>query len=171
MAGLVISAPENGVDHFGLTPTGRRQVRNSLSGATFLDRGIRIFSSDFKRARETAEIAAGILGAKEPVTPTANLRERFFGEFERGPDTIYRGVWERDAQNAPAGAHVESPGAVLERVKACISEIEAAHSHGTILLVAHGDTLQITLAWFNHLPPHRHREIPHLDTAELRRLP
>ncbi len=170
VAGLVISAPENGVDHFGLTPAGKQQVRETVSAATFLDPGILIFSSDFKRARETADIAAGVLGAGEPVTLTPNLRERFFGDFEKGPDTIYQGVWEKDAKNAPPGNRVEHPVAVLERVTACITEIEAAHTHKTILLVAHGDTLQITLAWFSHLPPHRHRQVPHLDTAELRRV-
>ena len=65
---------------------------------------------------------------------------------------------------------VESVTQVLDRGLACIRETETAHSGRTILLVSHGDILQILMTAFQGWPPHRHRELPHLDTAEIRKL-
>lgn len=169
VAGLVISAPANGVDRYGLTHKGEQQVKSSVSAFSGLDRHTLIFSSDFKRARETAGIAARVLSSRDPVNITPKLRERFFGEFELGPDTIYQSVWEKDAGDAAPGNHVEPASDVLKRVLACISGIEAAQENKNILLVSHGDTLQITLAWFSGKPAHCHRDMPPLATAELRR--
>ncbi|HCY87637.1 MAG TPA: histidine phosphatase family protein [Desulfobacteraceae bacterium] len=165
---LVVSAPENGVDGYGLTKTGEEQVKASVTGFSGLGPDTLIYSSDFKRARETAQIAAGILGVSAQITHTPMLRERFFGEFELGPDTCYPGVWEKDAKKTAPENRVEPVEEVLKRTLTCIGEIESAHRDRDILLVAHGDTLQILLTWFNGMPACRHRDVPHLDTAELR---
>lgn len=58
---------------------------------------------------------------------------------------------------------------VLDRGLACLKEIETAHAGRTILLVSHGDTLQILMTLLQD-GPHRHRELAHLETAEIRRL-
>ncbi|MCG8616417.1 MAG: histidine phosphatase family protein [Desulfobacterales bacterium] len=166
---LVVSDPANGVDGYGLTETGKDQVRTSVSQFSGLGADTLIYSSDFKRARETAAIAAGILGVSAQVTHTPLLRERFFGDFELGPDTIYPGVWEEDARETGPGNRVEPVEDVLKRALACISELEENHRGRDIILVAHGDTLQILLSWFIGMPASRHREVPHMDTAELRR--
>ena len=39
-----------------------------------------------------------------------------------------------------------------------------------ILLVSHGDTLQILEAGFLRMDPSAHRQLPHLDTAQIREL-
>jgi len=45
------------------------------------------------------------------------------------------------------------------------------HLNGeTCLLIAHGDILQILQTVFYGLPAARHRELPHLETAEVRLL-
>ena len=62
---LIISHPDNGLDDFGLSEVGRKQVEHAVSrGAKTraLDRETLILASDFLRTRHTAEIAAALLG-------------------------------------------------------------------------------------------------------------
>jgi glucosyl-3-phosphoglycerate phosphatase len=60
--------------------------------------------------------------------------------------------------------------AVLDRATAVIADLERRHSGRDILLVSHGDTLQILQAGLLRIDPSRHRSLPHLATAEFRRL-
>ena len=60
--------------------------------------------------------------------------------------------------------------AVLDRTTAFVAALERRHSGRDILLVSHGDTLQILQAGFLRVDPSRHRSLPHLATAEIRRL-
>ena len=60
--------------------------------------------------------------------------------------------------------------AVLDRTTALIAELERRHSGRDVLLVSHGDTLQILEAGFLRIDPARHRTVPHLETAEIREL-
>ena len=58
--GLIVSTPENGVPNYGLSDNGKNQVRQSVTSAKkskLLNASTLIISSDFKRARESAEIA------------------------------------------------------------------------------------------------------------------
>ena len=50
----------------------------------------------------------------------------------------------------------------------CLSLAENVFDGRRILLVSHGDPLQILLTFFNDLPAGQHRDIPHLDVAEIR---
>jgi broad specificity phosphatase PhoE len=59
---------------------------------------------------------------------------------------------------------------VLDRVTALIADLERRYSGRDILLVSHGDTLQILQAGFLRMDPARHRSVPHLATAEIRPL-
>jgi broad specificity phosphatase PhoE len=65
---------------------------------------------------------------------------------------------------------VEPVAAVLDRATGFIADLERQHSGRDILLVSHGDTLQILQAGFLRIDPSRHRSLPHLATAEFRRL-
>jgi probable phosphoglycerate mutase len=67
-------------------------------------------------------------------------------------------------------AGVERAAAVLERAAALVADLERSHRDRDILLVSHGDTLQILQAGFSGLDPSRHRSVRHLETAEIRRL-
>jgi probable phosphoglycerate mutase len=88
-----------------------------------------------------------------------------------GPADCYERVWANDGKNiCPEETGVEPVESVLKRGLACIQEIEAAYRKKTILLVSHGDTLQILMTFFTGLPPYKHRELDHLDTAEIRKL-
>lgn len=167
--GLIVSDPENGLTGYGLTETGKQQVAQSVRACEALDRQTLIYASDFLRTKETAAIAADILDAGQPVQYSPRLRERFFGDWELTADANYAGVWADDALDREPRNGVEPVTAVLERALACIAELENRHDNRQILLVSHGDTIQILLSWFGHLPPHRHRDVAHMGVAEIRK--
>jgi probable phosphoglycerate mutase len=169
--GIIVSDPAWGVDGYGLSDTGRKQVECSVESASFLDAEVRVMCSDFLRARETAEIVHRLLACATPLQTDARLRERHFGRLDLGPDTAYPEVWrsdERDPDSEPHGA--ESANRVMARVTALIRECEQNFIRSSILLVSHGDALQILQTAFAGESAARHRQIPHLETAEIRRL-
>ncbi|HMY44738.1 MAG TPA: histidine phosphatase family protein, partial [Leptospiraceae bacterium] len=86
--GIIVSDPAIGVARYGLTEAGKKQALESARSSDFKARAI--YSSDFRRARETAEIVAAL--QKAPVTETELLRERFFGDYNGTPDTQYQRV-------------------------------------------------------------------------------
>lgn len=160
---------DNPVD-YGVTDLGRRQAvaaataaRGTLPGDTV------IRSSDFARAAQTARIVAAALGAAD-VALTAALRERCFGDWEGMGCENYATVWAADKTSPDhADGHVEPASAVLARVTAFIIELEQGYSGRDILLVSHGDTLQILQTGFLRMNPGQHRELPHFEPAEIRR--
>jgi len=198
LRGVIISRIEaDASGDYGLTELGREQVRaaalpyplrsrrglpclppagsppaSSLEAGTppsgALPAGALVFSSDFARAAQTADIMRARLAAPDVVIAPA-LRERCFGDWDGTPTANYRKVWAADeAGHADDG--VEPAFAVLDRVTAFIVDLEGQHSRRDILLVSHGDTLQILQAGFARIDPARHRRLPHLETAEIRRL-
>lgn len=104
-----------------------------------------VYSSDLARARVTAEAFA--LPLQLPLTLSAGLRERCFGEFEgctydeiteRWPDGALR--WRsRDVAFAPAGG--ESLVAFSARCVGEVARLAAGHAGQTIAVVAHGGVL------------------------------
>ena len=169
--GLIASHSDNALEGFGLSTGGRAQVGENLSRARGLDAATRILSSDFRRARESAEIAQARLGCESSIEFETRLRERFFGEFDLGPDREYRRIWEQDQKNAERDWRgVESAAGVMQRVTSLIVDCENRYRGSTLLLVSHGDVLQILQTAFAGEPPERHRDQPHLETAEIRQL-
>ena len=59
---------------------------------------------------------------------------------------------------------------MLDRSTAFIVDLERRYSGRDILLVSHGDTLQILRAGFLRMNPSQHRSLPELKTAEIRQL-
>lgn len=193
VAGLIVSVPgPRALEEVGLTSLGREQAR--AAGARALGHGFgpdtRVVTSDFARARQTAEEFAAVLGAAAP-TIDERLRERSFGAHDEGPATAYEIVWARDRDRTPQTHEVEEVGGVAARVLAALRDADAlAAGRGSVdglaavasagaegaadarpvVLVAHGDVLQIALALGEGRDPHEHREVPHLGNAELRRL-
>ncbi|MGH3156198.1 MAG: histidine phosphatase family protein [Streptosporangiaceae bacterium] len=166
---IIISHPDNGVHgDYGLTELGRRQVVAAAESAPLSSRTL-IYASDFSRARETAELVREVLGASEIHLAEA-LRERNFGSWEKAADANYSQIWKADEISDHAGNDVESVYAVQERVAAFIAELEERYESEDILLVSHGDTLQILQAAFRKIDPAMHRSLPHLATAEIRHL-
>lgn len=170
VAGIIVSHPENGVNNYGLSDKGRRQVEDGAN-ASALPSSTRILSSDFMRAQETAEIVHQHLGCSQPVTFEKRLRERHFGELELGPDTRYPEIWAFDQHDPEHCEHsVESVSSVAQRAIAVVLECEEKYRSEICLLVAHGDILQILQTAFSNIPATAHRQLPQLDTAEVREL-
>lgn len=167
VARIIASAPAEAVGSWGLTERGYSQVREATLPDAF-GRDTLVVSSDFKRARETAETLAIRIGCPAPIFSEA-LRERHFGPFEGKEDAYYRHVWEFDARGETCPG-VESVESVARRVECLLGELRSRHDDATIVLVSHGDVLQVALAVARGFSPFRHREIPHLGNAECREL-
>ena len=169
--GIIVSHPQNGVSEYGLSETGQLQVIESVSQDRQLDATTLIVSSDFRRARETAEIIHRQLDCHSSVSFDQRLRERDFGELELGPDSAYADVWQEDEINENNQLRaVESPNQVMARVSKLVSDYESSYSEATVLLVSHGDALQILQTAFAKQDASKHRRQRHLETAEIRPL-
>ena len=137
--GFIVSHRENDRQgDYGLTEHGRRQAL-AAARSCGLPGDTVIYSSDFSRARQTAEIVRAYLGAPEVVIAEA-LRERHFGHWEGSATGNYSRVWAADETDpVHADGNVEPAAAVLDRVTALIAELERRHCGRDILLVSHGD--------------------------------
>lgn len=139
--------------------------------------GIVILASDYKRAKETAEIVAdcclraGLPLHKASVIIETRLRERWFGDWDGGSDEHYHDVWKDDAVNpSHTNCNVESVNDVMKRTSTCVLDWNANMNNHLIILVAHGDVLQITQTAFAKMDGSLHRTLEHLETATLRPL-
>lgn len=164
--GKIVSHPNRGCQQYGLTEEGRQQVFASLatySGPRFQQ----VLCSDFLRTKETALLVTEYL-ALPPPTLEPLLRERFFGQWEGLSDDNYLTVWQQDA----APPHVPDKGVetteqVLGRALAVIESLESLYQNQTILLVSHGDLLQILRTAWSGVKDHEHRKLAHHKTAEI----
>mmetsp|Transcript_643 Transcript_643/g.1357 ORF Transcript_643/g.1357 Transcript_643/m.1357 type:complete len:277 (-) Transcript_643:271-1101(-) len=187
VAKIISSDPAVATVEHGLSDFGHQQAREA--GRTFAGnfsprdyRGVAIFSSDFKRARETAEhMADACSEASIPlymdgVVLQTGLRERNFGELNGGSDDRYQDVWDVDINDPTHNEFgVESVYNVVERTTALVRDIddELATADGKrwkCVLVAHGDVLQILQTGFRKMDGSLHRTLPHLETATVREL-
>ena len=109
------------------------------------------------------------LGCRTQIETDVRLRERNFGELELGPDTAYQSVWQQDELDPEGNFRAgESANQVMARVSALILELEQRHANATLLLVSHGDALQILQTAFARRDASEHRQLQHLQTAEIR---
>ncbi len=168
LAGIIVSRVQtDACGDYGLSEVGREQVL-SAARRRELPAGTLVCSSDFARAAQTARIMAQYLGSPQVVFAGA-LRERCFGIWEGTPTGNYQQVWTAD-EAGTGGNGIEPPHAVLDRATAFIVGLEQQYADLDILLVSHGDTLQILQAGFGRTDPSMHRHLPHLETAEIRRM-
>jgi glucosyl-3-phosphoglycerate phosphatase len=171
--GIILSHPDTGITGYGLVAEGREQSKTSATDAKekgLLDADTIIFSSDFARAKETAEILRDILEADEVIL-TPKLRERFFGDWENKSNKHYQDVWDDDVKDPKHTSNsVESTSDVLDRTTRLIADLESKHAGKKIVLVSHGDALQILQTAFENVSSGEHRSLSHLETAEIREI-
>eukprot|EP00298_Acanthocystis_sp_HF-20_P004233 c14574_g1_i1.p1 GENE.c14574_g1_i1~~c14574_g1_i1.p1 ORF type:complete len:196 (-),score=71.02 c14574_g1_i1:44-631(-) len=173
VAGIIVSSDE-GIDKYGLTEIGKEQVLKSSANAksilTINDiENLVIVSSNFKRANETAKIFHSQINPNSPFLVDSRLRERFFGEFDLKTNEYYENVWESDKNDANHTKNgVESVQSVRNRCVELVNELNQKFQNKCIVLVAHGDTLQIGQTYFSNVDPNLHRSLPHFQTAEFR---
>lgn len=163
--GLIISSPEHGLAGYGLSSRGWEQLDALLTDWRWAT-PTRILHSDFLRTTETAARIARHFGLRLEVEP--RLRERYFGAFEGEGDDGYAEVWARDALD-PAHRHagVEAVAEVAARMREVIEHLEQRHAGETLLLVSHGDPLQILLTVLEGRELSRHRERASLAPASI----
>lgn len=103
-----------------------------------------------------------------------DLRERFFGEFEMQTpsDDLYTTVWNQDAVDPfHQKFGVESVATVTQRTTGVVrSEGQKAEEGAEtfVILVSHGDALQILQTAMRGWNGDRHRQLEHLNTASWR---
>lgn len=134
----------------GLTGVGRRQahhVADQLAGFTIG----RIVSSDQLRAWETAQIIGSRLGLDPWPSPA--LREQGLGDWEgrRADELGTSSPGQLDSERRWGGG--ENVQDVLDRVGALLERLLRTPERGDLVLVTHGDTLRIALAWLSGLGP------------------
>ncbi len=167
---IIISSPLTGISRYGLTEKGRDDVLKRARTITTQIHLDRVFSSDFLRALETATLVAAECHIQE-IHTSALLRERAFGSLEGGDDSAYQRVWELDAIDPDHHEYgVESCREVAKRVLEFISGCENDYSGSSVLIVAHGDVLQILYCAVHGIPVRLHRTVPHIEKAEIRPL-
>ncbi|CAM9107035.1 unnamed protein product, partial [Phaeothamnion confervicola] len=191
--GTIVSSIEAGVlQENGLTDEGKqqaiaagRELQTLLQGAGVLPENTILLTSPFSRARETAEALQTCIGCEMRVDN--DLRERWFGSLEGHLNDRYAEVWAEDARNAAAAPHgAESSAAVAARMAASLrrarkeTELRQRHYSGeglpfaagpaALVLVSHGDALQILQCALAGADLRDHRRLPHLGNAEVRKL-
>ncbi|MCX8123943.1 MAG: histidine phosphatase family protein [Spirochaetes bacterium] len=169
---IIKSDPATAIGSFGLTKEGEKQVLQAIVTDKRLCSITHIYSSDFLRAYQTAEIIARYLN-NIPVITDSRLRERYFGQFEGTNSENYHIIWDMDCklENTTDCYDVEPIHAVAKRMLSFLQDCERIHRHHTILIVSHGDPLQILYAIANGLAPQQFTSLPHFANAEIRQLP
>ncbi|HSW97155.1 MAG TPA: histidine phosphatase family protein [Candidatus Saccharimonadales bacterium] len=170
---IINGDPSSGLYSFGLTEEGKEQVKEVAKeykdNSIFAQDSI-IFTSDFLRTRQTADIIAEIIRGNHVYT-TEKLRERSFGDFENKSKDNLKSIWESDMRNnTERFMHVETTQEVFDRVDAFINELEEKYTNKTIILVSHGDILQILLTGWHAHSPSEHRNLLSIKNAEVRKL-
>ncbi|MBR2512859.1 MAG: histidine phosphatase family protein [Halomonas sp.] len=166
--GLIISSPERGLNAFGLSALGEQQLLETVEDWQW-PTPTRVVHSDFLRTTQTAERVASAFGLT--LEKEQRLRERYFGELDGQADRYYPDVWALDAQDADHQQYqVEAVSSVAARLCAVIEGLEQQGSGETVLVVSHGDPLQILLTALANKPLTQHREQAALLPASITRL-
>ncbi|MEP6992239.1 MAG: histidine phosphatase family protein [bacterium] len=169
--GLIASSDAAAREGFGLTVAGRQQVREQVLAARAdgrLPAACQVISSPLLRARESAAIAAEVLGTT--VRVDARLAERGFGELELSTDQHYERVWAADrADPAHEAWGVESTAAILARVAPLLAELQA-DADGAYVLCTHGDVASVLLCAAGGLALTSHRDVGAMTNGEVRSL-
>ncbi|KAL8092178.1 uncharacterized protein LOC141693618 isoform X2 [Apium graveolens] len=160
--GIIVSSMENGVlEEYKLAPEGINQAR--LAGQMFLQelkqdqlsiKDVRICYSPFSRTRHTAEMVASVLDLPfegPQCKVVKDLHERYFGpSYELMSHDKYADVWaldEKDPFEPPEGG--ESVADVVSRLANALLTIETEFQGCAVLVVSHGDPLQILQTMLN----------------------
>ncbi|MEJ5361355.1 MAG: histidine phosphatase family protein [Spirochaetota bacterium] len=169
---IIISDPETGISKYGLTYEGEHQVLQAIVTNKEIQNITHIYTSDFLRAYQTAKIVARHYN-NVPIITDVRLRERYFGQFEGTHSENYHKVWDMDCSKEfdVACYNVESIHAVAQRMLSFVLDCEKNLTNHNILVVSHGDPLQILYAIASGLTAHQFKSLPPFTNAEVRILP
>lgn len=170
-AGLIVSDPAKGVEGYGLSAQGYHQLESVLADWHWPTPTLAVHS-DFLRTAQTARRVGEHFGIACRVD--TGLRERYFGAWDGGSDRHYAAVWARDAV-APgemAASHVGKQGVetvaqVAGRMRGVLASLDARLNGEVVLVVSHGDPLQILLTALAGRPLSAHRDQRLLEPASV----
>jgi broad specificity phosphatase PhoE len=174
---IIVAKLVNGIlSQYGLTELGREQSQKSaklfLSEQKKSDEFV-VAYSPFSRAKETAQEISKVLNCSQMIEMTG-LRERDFGDLDLMSNENYSKFWIADRADPNSKIfNSESPNEVLDRVVGVIEELEKKSfpAGQKIMLVSHGDTLQILQTAFLNISVAKHNtDVLYMDNAEIRRL-
>ena len=129
-----------------LTPRGRLQAHTAASWMAARYEPIRVVTSPYQRARETASIIAEVL--QLPIVVEQDLRERDYGRLAGLAYATPRPGYDRERYwtwRPDAGETLEE---VLERVGAALDRIAAAAAEQDVVVVSHG---AVMMAAYRHV--------------------
>ena len=161
----IISSPERGLTNYGLSEQGEQQLVDVLAQWRWPE-PTRVVHSDFLRTTQTAARVAAAFALN--MQKEERVRERHFGELDGQTDSYYPEVWAFDAQSAVHTQwQVEPVSRVAARMCAALDALEQRFEGETVLVVSHGDPLQILLTALAGKPLTQHREQPALLPASI----
>jgi len=129
---------------FGLTEKGKKQVETNAKKHTDFDI---IFTSPFRRTRETAEYFSKASGAK--IIEDARIAELNFGndgDSYEGTDKLMK-THGFSSTPFPRG---ESGSELKNRLETFFTEINTKYSGKKILIVSHGSPIVVASQWANN---------------------
>jgi probable phosphoglycerate mutase len=157
-------------DRASLTPRGEHQVHRVAALLAGKDVE-RIYSSDLRRARQSAAVFAAATGAG--VVTDRRLRERGFGRLEGTPtaslDPAVTGIVEgriTDIDCRPVGG--ESLGQLYRRCQSFVAGIRSLGCGRDLVVVAHGGSIRMLRAAWAGTGPERLAWTPVGNAAVLR---
>ena len=161
-------------DEAGLTERGLRQALTAA--AQFGYRPVRaIYSSDLRRAQQTAAAFADVLGL--PVQTDRRLRERSLGDLEGSPHSMITpevtgfadGLVVEPDTRPPAG---ESLRDLYQRAASFCDDLAAGlgGGGGDVVVIAHGGPLRVLDAYIHGVPVDQMTWRP-VDNATVVRIP
>jgi len=155
-----------------LTDDGRQEVFRSAFELReqIHENSIKIFSSPFRRAKETAEIISGVLHQDFHIDE--RLKERSFGLLDGKSDDLYNTVWDNDLRGiSNKNFNVEELSSVFERIVAFINDAKRVEVAESIICCTHGDVISIAFAGFSGKSLNVHRKIAEFGTGKFIKMP
>jgi broad specificity phosphatase PhoE len=140
-----------------LDEIGRVQAQ-AVAQRLSVERPVAMYSSGLTRAFDTASAIQAAIPTHPEVRIDGRLTEGDFGEWQgktydslRANDTERLRRWEADRLNVapPAGETLQE---ITERVQAAYTDILADNEGKTVIIVAHGGSLQVLVAVALGLP-------------------
>ena len=113
-----------------------------LSSEADLPGKLVVVSSEFKRARETAEILHDHFNPTAPLRLEAALRERDFGELHLGPSERAEEIFQADIIDPTHTNYGCEPVMnVITRMSHLVQSLDREFQDHILVLVSHGDPL------------------------------
>lgn len=144
----IINSSEKDLNLYGLTAKGRAEALESALKLKESGKKItKIYASDFRRTRETAEIVAEVFGI-DPSTIVFDKRAREIngGDFDGGNwgerAQFFKSIYDKIYKNVPNGESVKD---VKKRIMELLYDIDAQNENEHVLVLTHGLPLRLAV--------------------------